>query len=126
MDPVRNPFAPGAGNPPPELAGRADVLSAIDVSLQRIAIGRPTQSSILVGLRGVGKTVLLVRSKEMAEKHGYKTLSVEAHEGKTLAGLIVPGLQSILYSLSFIEGAKERARRGLSVCPGSHYVIPYL
>jgi hypothetical protein len=66
-------------------------------------------------LRGVGKTVLLVRSKEMAEKHGYKTLSVEAHEGKTLAGLIVPGLQSILYSLSFIEGAKERARRGLRV-----------
>src|SRR5271156_279321 len=97
MDPVRNPFAPGAGNPPPELAGRADVLSAIDVSLRRIAIGRPTQSSILVGLRGVGKTVLLVRSKEMAEKAGYKTLSVEAHEGRTLAELIVPGLQAMLY-----------------------------
>lgn len=115
MDPVRNPFAPGAGNPPPELAGRTDVLSAIDIALKRIAIGRPTQSSILVGLRGVGKTVLLVRSKEMAESAGYKTLSVEAHEGKTLAGLIVPGLQRILYKLSFVEAAKESARKSLRV-----------
>jgi hypothetical protein len=115
MDPVRNPFAPGAGNPPPELAGRTDVLREIDVALQRVAIGRPTQSSILVGLRGVGKTVLLVRSKMIAEDRSYRTLAVEAHEGKTLAELIVPGLQSALYSLSLIEGAKDKARRGLRV-----------
>ena len=67
MDPARNPFAPGAGNPPPELAGRASVLTDANVSLQRIAAGRYAQSSILVGLRGVGKTVLLVRINEMAE-----------------------------------------------------------
>ena len=113
MDPVRNPFAPGAGNPPPELAGRSDVLSTIDISLQRVAIGRSTQGSILVGLRGVGKTVLLVKSKEIAEAQGYQTLAVEAHEGKTLAELIVPGLQSSLYSLSRIENAKDKARKGL-------------
>ena len=115
MDPVRNPFAPGAGNPPPELAGRADVLHDIDVALQRIAIGRPNQSSILVGLRGVGKTVLLVRSRTSAESHGYRTLAVEAHEGKTLAALLLPGLQSALYAISMIEGAKDKARRGLRV-----------
>jgi hypothetical protein len=115
MDPVRNPFAPGAGNPPPELAGRADVLRDIDVALQRVAIGRPTQSSILVGLRGVGKTVLLVRTRTIAEEQSYRVLSVEAHEGKTLAELILPGLQSALYSMSLVEGAKDKARRGLRV-----------
>ena len=115
MDPVRNPFAPGAGNPPPELAGRAEELRDIDISLQRIAIGRPTQSSILVGLRGVGKTVLLVRAESIAEAHSYRTLSVEAHEGKSLVDLLLPGLQTALYSMSLIEGAKDKARRGLRV-----------
>src|SRR4051812_42441445 len=115
MDPVRNPFAPGAGNPPPELAGRATVLADVRVALQRIAIGRPAQSAILVGLRGVGKTVLLVKIQELAEGLGYKTQLIEAHEGKSLPELISPGLRSILFSLSTVEGAKEVARRGLRV-----------
>lgn len=115
MDPVRNPFAPGAGNPPPELAGRASILDGTRIALQRVAIGRPAQSSILVGLRGVGKTVLLVRMNEMAEGQGYRTLPVEAHEGKALPDLITPGLRSILFSLSTVEGAKDKARRGLRV-----------
>ncbi|MBI5163732.1 MAG: hypothetical protein HY985_07500 [Magnetospirillum sp.] len=93
MDPVRNPFAPGAGNPPPELAGRASVLDDANVALRRVAIGRPAQSSILVGLRGVGKTVLLVRIEEMAAEQTYKTFLVEAHETKSLPELIVPGLR---------------------------------
>lgn len=118
MDPVRNPFAPGAGNPPPELAGRAGVLNEIDVALQRIALGRPTQSSILVGLRGVGKTVLLVRSCALADSHGYRTLAVEAHEGKSLAELLVPGLKTTLLSMSMVEAAKTKARRGLRVLRG--------
>ena len=115
MDPVRNPFAPGAGNPPPELAGRSDVLRDIDIALQRVAIGRPTQSSILVGLRGVGKTVLLVRAKEMADRHGFKAVSLEAHEGKSLTDLIVPDLRSTLNALSLIDGAKEVSRRAFRV-----------
>jgi hypothetical protein len=115
MDPVRNPFAPGAGNPPPELAGRADVLRDVDIALQRIAIGRPTQSSILVGLRGVGKTVLLVRSEVIAKSHGYRVLSVEATEGRSLAALLLPGLKTALYAMSTIENAKDKARRGLRV-----------
>lgn len=115
MDPVKNPFAPGAGTPPPELAGRADVLGDLDVAMQRVALGRPAQSSILVGLRGVGKTVLLVRAQSMADAHTYRTLRVEAHEGKTLTSLLVPGLRGALQALSLVEGAKEQARRGLRV-----------
>lgn len=115
MDPVRNPFAPGAGTPPPELAGRKAIINDIDVALQRVAIGRPTQSSILVGLRGVGKTVLLNKSRELAEIKGYKAYLAEAHEGKSLPEMIGPGLKSVLLSLSYVEGAKDHARRGLRV-----------
>lgn len=115
MDRVRNPYAPGAGNPPPELAGRTSVLDDASVALKRIAIGRSAQSAILVGLRGVGKTVLLVRIKEMAEEQNYKTHIVEAHEAKTLPELIAPGLRSLLISLSNFENGKDKVRRGLRV-----------
>ena len=80
MDPVRNPYAPGAGTPPPELAGRSELISEATVSLRRTTIGRATPSPILVGLRGVGKTVLLVKIKDIADAEGFHTISVEAHE----------------------------------------------
>jgi hypothetical protein len=115
MDPVRNPYAPGAGSPPPELAGRQDVISKAHITLKRLILAKPAQSPILVGLRGVGKTVLLVRIKNIAEKEGIKTIYIEAHEGKNLVELMVPGLRQMLFSLSFIEGAKDKARRGLRV-----------
>lgn len=118
MDPVRNPFAPGAGTPPPELAGRADVINSGRVALQRIAQGRPAQSLIMVGLRGVGKTVLLNKLNELAEADGFKTASIEAHEGKSLPELIIPALRTILYSLNTIESAKHKARRALMALKG--------
>ncbi len=59
MDPLRNPYAPGAGQRPPELAGRDTELASVDVALERASRGRPERSVVLVGLRGVGKTVLL-------------------------------------------------------------------
>lgn len=118
MDRVRNPFAPGAGNPPPELAGRTSLLEEAEIALQRVMLGRSAQSLILVGLRGVGKTVLLVRLKSVAEEHGYRTAFVEAHEGKSLAELLLPSLRNLLFSLSMVEGAKEKARRGLRVLRG--------
>lgn len=68
-----------------------------------------------MGLRGVGKTVLLVKMQQMAESEGYKTIYTEAHEGKTLPELILPGIRQTLYSLNVAEGAKEKARRGLRV-----------
>ena len=118
MDPVRNPYAPGAGNPPPELAGRADVLANAETALQRVALGRAVQFPIMVGLRGVGKTVLLVRVNAMADALGFLTIDVEAHEGKTLPELLVPGIRKALFALSVVENAKEKARRGLRVLKG--------
>lgn len=118
MDPVRNPYAPGAGTPPPELAGRAEIIEAGRVALGRISAGRPAQSLILVGLRGVGKTVLLNKINEMAESTGFRSSLVEAHEGKTLPQLIVPPLRSILLQLSLVENAKDKARRGLRALKG--------
>jgi hypothetical protein len=115
MDVVRNPYAPGAGNPPPELAGRTDVLAAILTALHRVAQGRSVQFPILVGLRGVGKTVLLVRARELAEEQAFLTIDVEAHEGKPLAELLLPAFRRCLFALSNVEAAKDLARRGLRV-----------
>ena len=66
MNPITNPFAPGAGTPPPELAGRDDLLERVHVALERVRRGLPTKSVLMVGLRGVGKTVLLDRIREEA------------------------------------------------------------
>lgn len=115
MDPVRNPYAPGAGSPPPELAGRKDVIENAQIALRRLAIGRPSQSPILVGLRGVGKTVLLVRIKHLADEEKIKTIYVEAHEGKTLPELLVTGIRQTLFSLSVAANAKDKVRRALMV-----------
>lgn len=115
MDPVKNPYAPGAGNPPPELAGRTEVLERAETTLKRIAQRRPVQYPVLVGLRGVGKTVLLVRAREMAEAQGFLAIDVEAHESKSLPELLMPGMRKALFALSGVENAKEKARRGLRV-----------
>lgn len=115
MDLVRNPFAPGAGTPPPELAGRAGIVEDAEVVLQRVRKGRPVQSPILVGLRGVGKTVLLNRIEPRAQQVGFLTMFVEAHEGKRLPELLVPGLRGLLYRLSTVEAAKVHATRAIRV-----------
>jgi hypothetical protein len=84
MDPVRNPYAPGAGQRPPELAGRDDQLRAFDVVLQRVAVGRPERSLILTGLRGVGKTVLLNALRSTAVRAGWGTGKLEARPDQSL------------------------------------------
>ncbi|WP_341729752.1 ATP-binding protein [Brooklawnia sp.] len=78
MDPIRNPYAPGAGQRPPELAGRDEQLRAFEVVLERIARGRPERSVILTGLRGVGKTVLLNALRSAAVRSGWGTGKFEA------------------------------------------------
>ena len=75
MDAVRNPFAPGAGTPPPELAGRDELRATLRTALERVRIGRPAKSAMLVGLRGVGKTVLLDRVRE-SPNHGDTAFTV--------------------------------------------------
>lgn len=84
MDPVLNPYAPGAGQRPPELAGRDQQLGAFDVVLQRVAAGRPERSLILTGLRGVGKTVLLNALRSAAVRAGWGTGKIEARPGQGL------------------------------------------
>ena len=99
MDPINNPFAPGAGSPPPELVGRDLLLEQARILLGRIKIRNAAQSMLLTGLRGVGKTVLLNEIKRLAQGQEYRTLEIEAHEDKPLGPLIAPHLRTILYDL---------------------------
>ncbi len=109
MDPVRNPFAPGAGSQPPELAGRNAVISDANIALQRVLQGRHDKSQILLGLRGTGKTVLLNAIEKIALEHGYVTSFIEAPEGRPLTELIYPKIFQTLRKLSLIESAKATA-----------------
>lgn len=118
MDPIRNPFTPGAGAPPPELAGREPILAAAALALERIRNGRADKSQLLLGLRGVGKTVLLTRIATTAESLDYHVIQLEAPEGKRLATHLAPALQRALLRFSRLERAKVQARRALAVLRG--------
>jgi hypothetical protein len=115
MDPLRNPYAPGAGTPPPELAGRVELLRRGELVLDRIKAGRPEKSFIATGLRGVGKTVLLVRLKDLAEERGYRLAMIEAREQARLADLLVPHLRRLLLELDRLGTFNEQVKRGLRV-----------
>ena len=113
MDPIKNPYAPGAGTPPPELAGREELRETVRIALERVRAGRPTKSILMVGLRGVGKTVLLARLREDAEAAGIQPLRVEAPESRSLPAILAPQLRQALLRLSRNEQAKEFAQRAL-------------
>jgi len=113
VDPIRNPFAPGAGTQPPNLVGRDELLESVRVSIARIRLGNPAKSVLMVGLRGVGKTVLLDRIREEAEASGIQTLRIEAKEKGSLPALLVPQLRQALLRLSRNANAKELAQRAL-------------
>jgi len=113
MDPINNPYAPGAGTPPPELAGRDELRETVRIALERVRAGRPTKSILMVGLRGVGKTVLLDRLRDDAETVGIQTLRVEAPESRSLPAILAPQLRQALLRLSRNEQAKEFAQRAL-------------
>src|SRR5580658_4078229 len=100
MDPVENPYSPGAGTQPPELAGREELLKKIHVAIERIRRGLPAKSIVMVGLRGVGKTVLLDRMRDDAEAAGIQTMRIEAPEGRSLPALLAPQLRMALLRLS--------------------------
>ena len=115
MNPLTNPFSPGAGNQPPELAGRSELLYKVNVLLARVKAGRSEQSMFMVGLRGVGKTVLLNRVREMAEEQGYQALLIEAHESKSLPLLLLPPLRQVLFALDRMQNISQKVKRGLRV-----------
>jgi len=118
MDPFKNPYSPGAGAPPPELVGRDAILMQAEILLGRIKNNRPEKSILMTGLRGVGKTVLLVEIQKKAENLGYKTIFIEAHEDKSLGALLAPYLRTLLYSFNRMAGIGDKARRALSVLRG--------
>jgi hypothetical protein len=113
MDTIHNPFTPGAGALPPELAGRDEIIERVRVALERVRLGRPTKSVLLVGLRGVGKTVLLNRMRLNAESAGLKTLRIEAPENRSLPAILAPQLRQALLSLSLTANAGDLAKRAL-------------
>ena len=118
MDPIANPFSPGAGTPPPELAGRDELLEQARISLARLRRGRPAKSLLLVGLRGVGKTVLLDQIREHAVADGYATVRIEAPETRSLPAMLVPQLRISLLDLSRRAKSKELAIRALRALAG--------
>lgn len=118
MDALSNPFAPGAGSPPPELAGRAAILNQAEVALARTQRGRSSKSVMIVGLRGVGKTVLLNRIRELADEQGYVAEMIEAPENRSLASLLIPALRSLILKLDHTERANAAAKKALRVLRG--------
>src|SRR5579883_14707 len=118
MDPIRNPFAPGAGSQPPELAGREEVREQVRIAIERTRIGRPAKSVMLIGLRGAGKTVLLDRMRLDAEGRHVQTVRLEAPEGRSLPAMLAPQLRQALHQLSLNVRARKLARRGLRALAG--------
>ncbi len=115
MDKLNNPFSPGAGAPPPELVGRDPILEEARVLLGRILRKRPEKSMLMTGLRGVGKTVLLLEIERMAKQSGYHTIFIEAHDDQPLATLLAPPLWKLLFELDRIAGIGKKVKRGLAV-----------
>lgn len=118
MDPYRNPFAPGAGSRPPELAGRDATLEAARISCGRAINGRSARSIMLLGLRGTGKTVLLNEIGKIAQEEGLLVSKVESPERESLARLLYPEMRKVMRSLSGVEAAKQIASRGLKALRG--------
>jgi hypothetical protein len=118
MDPRRNPYSPGAGNPPPELSGRDAILEEADIALDRMKQGRATRGIILNGLRGVGKTVLLNQISLEAETKGLHVVRIESPEGRSLPAILVPTLRAALLKISHGEAMRERLAKAMRALGG--------
>ena len=115
MDPVRNPYAPGAGQRPPELAGRDREIGQFEVVLERVARGRPERSMVLTGLRGVGKTVLLNSFRSMAIQRLWGTGKLEARPDQSIRRPVASALHMAVRELAPRHRAPDRVDRVLGV-----------
>jgi hypothetical protein len=118
MDSIKNPYSPGAGSPPPELAGRDALRDQLRIALARIREGRPAKSVLMVGLRGVGKTVLLDQIRKDAEASGIQVARIEAPENRSLPAILAPPLRQMLLRLSRFQTAIENSKRALRALAG--------
>lgn len=117
MDPRNNPYAPGAGAPPPQLAGRDQLIDRAAITLDRVRAGRHDKSMILIGLRGVGKTVLLNRIQLDAEGRGIHGVRLEAPEDRSLPGILAPAMRAALLKFDrarAVSAAGKRAMQALA------------
>jgi hypothetical protein len=115
VDPVRNPYAPGAGQRPPELAGRDRELAQFEVVLERIARGRPERSMVLTGLRGVGKTVLLNSFRSMALQRLWGTGKIEARPEQSIRRPVAAALHMAVRELAPRHRAPDQIEHFLGV-----------
>lgn len=118
MDPRTNPYAPGAGTLPPELAGRDDIIEKAAIALDRFRSGLAARSLLLVGLRGVGKTVLLTRIAKEAEARDLVVITMEAPEKRSLPALLIPQIRTALLKLDKIAAAGELTKKALKTLGG--------
>ena len=112
---MRNPYGPGAGTPPPALVGREAELRAFEIKLERAKLGRPAKSIIATGLRGVGKTVLLNRFVEIAERAGYRNAFMEASDGGNFPALLATHIRRLIFELDRLGALSERVKRAMRV-----------
>lgn len=118
MDPIDNPYTPGAGTQPHELAGRDELRNNLKITIARIMRSKPAKSILMVGLRGVGKTVLLEQMRQDVEAMNAHTIYVEAPEKRSLPSLLSPQLRLALLKLSRLEKSKDAATRALKALAG--------
>lgn len=123
MDPFKNPFRPGAGTPPPALIGRDELIEKYSVALHRTLSGRPGKSVMPIGLRGVGKTVLLNRFEQLAREAGLQTGFLEAPDTGEFKRLLATRLRSILVGLD--QGSMSQAvKRAMGILKSFTYTLP--
>jgi len=115
MDEIKNPYAPGAGIQPPELTGRDNFLSQATITVERALNGKFGKSFIATGLRGVGKTVLLNRVKNISTDRGCITSFIEIHEDKGLDTVIAPVFRKILLKLDNMGAISAAVKKGLRI-----------
>ncbi len=118
MDPRTNPYSPGAGTLPPELAGREQIIEKVNIQLDRCRNGLAFRSFLLVGLRGVGKTVLLSHLATEAEANGFAVIQLETPEKRSLPALIIPSLRSALLKLDRMASAGNLTKKALRTLGG--------
>ncbi len=118
MDPRTNPYAPGAGTIPPELAGRESIIERASIAMDRCRNGLSSRGLLMVGLRGVGKTVLLTRISQEAEARGLAVVSIETPEKRSLPALLIPSMRTALLKLDRMEAAEELGKRALRILGG--------
>lgn len=111
IDPIANPYAPGAGTPPPFLAGRDGLIDAFEVVIGRAAAGNSFQPIVLSGLRGVGKTVLLLAFRTSAKDAGWPVELFEARPGGDLRTQIAEALPPMVRLVNKQWRNQQRAKR---------------